>query len=254
MPATPAGKPVVPLPDGPGLTSRWVVAVPLMVLAAFGPWVGALVLATWTDLATGWQQAILPAAVTAGFLLWRNRMTSWPTACFVVALFTVGLGLLVPLAVDDLSGSLPDIAFGVAIIWLGYEVGRLAEYVLSRPVAADVVGSRLEISFRLPGQRPRLRVQDARLVLDRLGGLRQGSTSRVVIPWRALVDVRVEDQREDTTWTPVGRRTRSVEVPAGPAVRIEGRDQTWLLPAASELVARNIVAVITARAHIRPLR
>ncbi|MPZ83299.1 MAG: hypothetical protein GEV28_24065 [Actinophytocola sp.] len=279
VPASFAGTSSMPLPDGPGLPLRWAVAVPLMLLAAFGPWMGALVLGTWSDLAfhdlfssyvdrprtsfgaefrenlaTSWQQALLPALVTAGFLVRRHRMASWPAACLAMAMVMIFFGLLTRIAfdADGLAEALPDIAFGVAVIWSSHALGGLAEHVLSRPIATDVVASGMEIAFRLPRQRARLRVQDNRLVLDRIGTRRRHrrtSTPRVVIPWSALTDVRVEEQRTDVSWAPVEGRTRLVEVPAGPAVRIEATNQTWLLPAASERVAQTIVTVITIRAR-----
>jgi hypothetical protein len=101
LPAPQPIHPPVALPDGPGLATRWSMAVPVMLLAAFGPLSAAIVLGAAARLtsdelaaaagvrpvpafgaelsemlATVWPIAFLPATVTAGFLWWHNRMAS----------------------------------------------------------------------------------------------------------------------------------------------------------------------------------
>ncbi len=142
--------------------------------------------------------------------------------------------------------------FAVGLLWLTHGLGRKTVHVLTRPVAADVVGSRLELPFRLPGQgflppRPRLRIQHDRLLLDRL---RRGQrdVGRLVLPWHTIEEVQVDLRAVAGEWPPADR-TRPIVVPAGPAVRIRGDGQDWLLPFDDEPEARTVVAAITARAR-----
>jgi hypothetical protein len=266
--------PPLALPDGPGLAARWSAAVPVMLLAAFGPPAVAIVLAAasrqalgelaasvdarpapefGTELrevaSTAWPVAILPAVVTAAFLRWRNRMTSWPTASTLVAGATLVITSSSAVSPRADLGAVPNVAVSAAVCCVGYALGRLAEHVLSRPVATDLVTSRLEIPFRLPGQLPRLRMRDDGLLLDRLrpwGG--RVAPSRAALAWQEIAAATVETRESDVRWAPA-RGTRQVRVRPGPAVRIEAGERTWLLPARSEQVARTIVTVIALRGH-----
>ena len=180
------------LPDGPGLAVRWAMAVPLMLVTAFGPVAVVAVYRAWSDLAFDellesrqqsflsfddafrenlpgtWPLALLPLGLTIGFLLRRNRMASWPTATLAErrggARARRGRG---PVHGGD-DPVAPKAALLGAVLVACFLLGRAAEYVLSRPVATDIVRSRLEIAMRLPRQLPRLRIQENRLVLDRL--------------------------------------------------------------------------------------
>lgn len=270
-----ASRPAMPLPDGPGLAARWAVAVPLMLLSAFLPWFGNVALTAWwslsftvllpdvgnpdptytDELVDGLDAtlpvAAVPALVVAFFLLRRTVFAPWPTACVLAGAFVLLPGAFLPIATA--SGSVPGGVFAVGLLWLTFGLSRLTVHVLSRPVAADVVGSRLELPFRLPGQgflppRPRLRIQHDRLVLDRLR-VRQRDVGRLVLPWHAIEEVQVESRAVAGEWPPAADRTRPIAVPAGPAVRIRGDGQDWLLPFDDEPTARTVVAAITARAR-----
>lgn len=107
---------IMPLPDGPGLAVRWLVAVPLMVLAMGLPYVGFAAVTAWSsvafgaslpdfsgsepdpsflaefgeNLSSGWRTLFVPAGVLVGFLLRRSRMAAWPTA----VLWVVGWQLI----------------------------------------------------------------------------------------------------------------------------------------------------------------
>lgn len=258
-PAAMAASPVIPLPDGPGLAARWLAAVPLMLISAFLPFLGQKLLIAWSEgtgfwaeVSGNWQPACVPALVVAGFLLKRTAFGSWPAACRYSALV-----VLVPATMISTSFGRPldwvrDIAAAAVLVWLSHEVARLTLRVLTRPVAMDVVGSRLEIVFPLPGQRPRLRVKHDRLVLDRLHqypwlAMIDTDTTRIGLPWGKIRDVQVDVQHTDRTWTPVDGETTTIRVPAGPAVRITGGDGTWLVPVGSEQTAHSVIAVIRNR-------
>jgi hypothetical protein len=248
-PVAPAALPAAPvaLADGPGLALRWLAAVPLMLLAALGP---VLASAGYRGSFSGmWPLALLPLAVTAGFLLHRKRMASWPTAVALMAFAVLGLGSVASLTAI-MDPTVLKTSLLLAVIAATYWLGRLADLVLTRPVTADVVRSDLEIAFRLPRQLPRLRVQQDGLTLDRMR--RVGTpfgAAEFTLTFAELTDVRVETRTSPTRWTVTGPASREIAVPAGPAVRVEAGSTTWLLPARSEEVARTIVTVIALRGH-----
>ena len=256
-----AGRPVVALPDGPGLTARWCAAVPLMLLSAFVPFIGQKVAAPfaqgapgefWAEVADNWQLACLPALLVAGFLVWRTSFGAWPAACRYSALVVVVPATLITVALEEPLDWLRDAAVAAGLVWLSHELARLTLHVLTRPVAMDVVRSRLEIVFPLPGQRPRLRVKHDRLVLDRLHqypalAMVDSDTTRLALPWREIRDAELDGQHVDRMWTPVDGETTTIRVPSGPAVRITGGDGTWLVPVGGEPTAHTVIAVIKNR-------
>ena len=261
---------VMPLPDGPGLLVRWLAAVPLMVLAVGLPYVGFAAVTAWSsvsfgaslpdfdgsrpdptflaefgdNLSSSWQTLFIPVGVLAGFLLRRTRMAAWPTGVLWVAGWMLIPAVLIGSALSD--SSLPDFAFAVGLAWLSYELSRAAVRILSRPVAEDVVGSELEIPYQLPGRRIRLRVQRDRLVLDRLTSSKNG-TKRLVMKWSDVREAELLDLAEDRTWA-AGPAT--IEVPAGPALRIVSAKEKWLIPV-PEYLGECLTSAITLRAARR---
>jgi len=241
---------VTELPAGPGLVLRWLVAVPLMFASMFAPWFGQVALSVWWfdeydkpfwtefndrlgDL--GWFPVYLPTFVLTWFLLRRTRMAGWPTACLVVAGLLLVPGMLLSLFGIGIGGLLPNLAFVLGLAWLGWELGRQALRMLSWPVARDLVESELEIVYFLPDQKPRLRVQRDRLVLDRAPG------GPWVIPLERLKEARVEEVPEPTRWQ------RRIDVPAGHALLLAGgKKQRWRLPVTEDL-GLLLVAAVTAR-------
>lgn len=259
---------VMPLPDGPGLLVRWLAAVPLMVLAVGLPFVGFAAVSAWSSMAFGelstdfgepepsfsaefgenltssWQTLFLPAAVLVGFLVRRSRMAAWPTAVMWVAGWMLVPTVLIGTATSD--AALPDIAFGVGLFWLSYELARAVVRILSRPVAEDIVGSELEIPYQLPGRRIRLRLQPDRLVLDRLTANKE-KTKKLTMRWSDVREAELLDQPKDLSWK-AGPAT--IEVPAGPALRIVSAKQKWLIPV-PEYLGECLTSAITLRAARR---
>lgn len=260
----------VPLPDGPGLRSRWLVAVPLMVVAAVLPIFGHVTLITWHSLSFGdtlreidgsrptpsfwpelWEHVqnvggalILPGIAVVVFLVRRNMFATWPKTCLWLAVWVLGPMTLISSALDDDDGVLPDIALSIGFIWLTYELGRLTTWVLSRPVAMDVVRSELEIPYPVPGSRARLRIRRDHVRLDRLKAGR-GSLHRT-IRWPELREARLDALDEPMTWK--GSEQTRIEVPAGPVLRIAGGKEEWVLPV-TEAMGEDLAAAITLRAR-----
>jgi hypothetical protein len=259
------------LPPGPGLLTRWLVAVPLMLVAAVLPAFGQLALGAWTSLSfhdslpdfgepgpdpTFWSEfghdfgnlgpvAIIPGIVLLVFLLRRNMFATWPKACLWLALWVLAPMTLFGWAIDDDKGAfLPNLALCVGLIWLTFELGRLTTWVLSRPVARDIARSELEIPYDVPGSRARLRIRRDRVRLDRLRGPKN-STHREIL-WPDLRRAVLDELAEPTSWQASPRM--EIEVPAGPVLRVIGGREEWLLPVTEEM-GEDLVAVITLRVH-----
>lgn len=261
------------LPAGPGLRARWLVAGPLMVVATVLPAFAQLALGAWTSLSfqdllpdfgdagpdpTFWSEfrhdlgtvgpvLILPGGVLLVYLLRRSVLASWPSACLWLSVWTLAPMTLLGSAMDSGGARLPNLALGVGVVWLTYELGRLALWVLSRPIARDIGLSVLEIPYTVPGSRARLRVRRDHLRLDRLRSTGKGSTRRV-IRWADLDEVRVDNLDKPTSWE-ASSRTR-IDVPAGPALRVVGGKEEWLLPV-TESTGEDLVGVIMLRVHNR---
>jgi hypothetical protein len=252
------------LPSGPGLLARWSVAVPLMLVSTVLPLFGQLTLSAWTSVTfsqvldgpgpTFWEEfwdnaedmraaLVVPAVALLLFLVRRTMFATWPQVCLWTSVWMVGPAMLFSSLLDDSDDLLPNLALGVGLIWLNYELGRLTLWVLSRPIARDLVSSGLEIPYQVPGSRALLRVKPDRLVLDRLN--LGAKTTRKVIQWSELGSARLDELAEPTTWR-AGPAT-TVEVPAGPVLRITGGD-TWLIPV-TEAMGEDLEAAITLRAR-----
>ena len=252
----------VTLPAGPGLLTRWSVAVPLMLVSTVLPLFGQLTLSAWTSVSFDlvldgpeptfwhefwdhaediWGALAIPGVALLVFLVWRSMFAAWPKVCLWTSVWMVGPMMLMGSMLDDGDDLLPNLALGAGLILLNYQLGRLTLWVLSRPVARDIVASTLEIPYQVPGSRVRLRVKRDRLVLDRLKS--ENRTTRKVIRLAEMRAPRLEELAEPTTWQ-AGPAT-VVEVPAGPVLRITGGD-TWLIPV-TEAMGEDLEAAITLR-------
>jgi hypothetical protein len=249
----------VQLPSGPGLGARWSVALPLMLVSTVLPLFGQLTLSAWTSVsfdlvldgpgptfwAAFWDDAdefsgalAIPAVALLVFLVRRSMFAVWPKVCLWTSVWMVGPAMLFSSLLDHSADLLPNLSLGAGLILLNHQLGRLTLWVLSRPVARDLVLSTLEIPYQVPGSRLRLRVKPDRLVLDRL---KSGDrTTRKVIRWSELRSARLTELAEPTTW-------QAVAVPAGPVLRITGGDE-WLIPV-TEAMGEDLEAAITLRAR-----
>lgn len=256
----------VVLPAGPGLPVRWLGAAPLMVLAMLLPTVGELTISAWSSVAfndsfslgdpqpTFWDEfwenagylgyvAALPLVVLVVFLV-RRTFVSWPKACLWVSGWIVLPGLLLTSMFNPGGEILPNLAFGAGVVLLSWGLGRAALWLLSRPVARDLALSDMEIPYKVPGSRARLRVQRDRLLLDRLRA-EEGNVHKE-IRWADLQAVRLEHVTTPSSWIASGYT--NIKVPAGPALRVLGRDDEWLLPV-PEPLGEDLAAAVTLRAN-----
>ncbi len=238
------------LAPGPGLFVRWLLATPLLLLAVALPVLGNTFLTAWfqhglTVEAAGLASLMaVPAVVLLVYVVRRTVFATWPKACLWLAIgVAVPTSLLVSLATGD--SILPSLALSVGFVWLNYELGRLTLWVLSRPVTRDLALSSLEIPYRPPGTRARLRVQRDRLLLDRLRA--EESNPHKEIRWAALRSARLTHVGAATSWQASQHTT--VPVPVGPALHIVAENDEWLLPVPAPL-GEDLVSVIAMRANV----
>jgi hypothetical protein len=254
------------LPDGPGLRVRWLAAVPLMVVSTALPLFGQLALNAWlaasaqvtdgpgpgfldefSDGVEDYGVAVaVPAVALVVFLVRRTMFAAWPMVCLWLSVWQLGPGTLFGSVLDREGALLPNLALGVGLTWLNYQLGRLTTWMLSRPVARDVALSELEIPYRVPGSRARLRVQRDRLLLDRLKSADRDVNK--VIHWPELREARLSELHEPTTWR--ASPDTWIEVPAGPVLHVTSTNEEWLLPVA-ESTGEELAAAITLRVHNR---
>lgn len=257
-----------PLPDGPGLPARWCLAVPLLLLATALPVVGQAVMSAFasvafaerfgfgddpdptfaqefTDKLGGMAYAALVAAVVLlVFLARRTTFALWPKACLWLAVWALVPGVLLGATLGSRGSLLPNLALGAGLVWLNYLLGRLTLWRLSSPVALDLVPSELEIPYRVPDSKARLRVRRDRLMLDRLDG-GKGKVRKEIL-WAELSAVRLEHVGSPVTWQ--ASSGTSVDVPPGPALRVRGGEENWLIPI-PEPLGEDLATFITLRAE-----
>lgn len=256
------------LPPGPGLARRWLAAVPLMLLATALPVFGALVLQAWIGttrfipvfddepptfakefgeaLDFVGPSAIVPAVVLLVFLVRRGSFAAWPKACLWTAVVVTAPTAFLSVMVDMSSATLPNASLAVGLVWLNYWLGRATLWVLSRPVATDLVSSELEIPYFLPGSGVRLRIQRHRLLLDRLET--QKSKVHKEIRWSALQSVELTHRDEPTSWEASTRTT--IDVPAGLVLHVVAKDDEWLIPV-PEILGEDLATAISLRANAK---
>jgi hypothetical protein len=246
----------VPLASGPGLTVRWLMAVPVMLVATVLPSLGQVAVLTWGRLSSDESltfsaafgdsvgnlayAVIVPAFALLVFLVHRTTFAVWPKTCLWLAVWALVPTTVLITAIDDVP-VLPNIAFGAGLVWLNHELGKLVLWRLSRPVTRDLALSTLEIPYRVPGEKARLRVRHDGLLLDKLG---DRSLNRV-IRWPELTRVRVERVHKETVWDSGPRGV--ITVPTGHALRVTGTAAEWLLPV-PQLLGENLAAAIVLRA------
>ena len=259
-----------PLPDGPGLAARWCLAAPLLLLTTALPVVGQIAMSAFASVAfaerydfgdepdpTFSQEftdklggmgyaAILPVLVLLVFMARRTMFALWPKACLWLAVWALVPGVLLGATLGSQGSMLPNLALGAGLVWLNYLLGRLTLWRLSSPIALDLVPSELEVPYRVPDSKARLRVQRDRLVLDRLDGGK--AKVRKEILWAELAEVRLEHAGSPVTWQ--ASSGTSVDVPPGPALRLRGGEENWLLPIAEPL-GEDLATFITLRAEHR---
>lgn len=166
------------------------------------------------------------------------RTTLWPWIALVPA---------VPLFVASIASPGLETLFaalGVAAAWgLALPAGKVA----TRPVTPRVAGSAFEVAFTARGG-TRLLAQSRRLVVDRLLAPNDPKTPlwRLAIPYDRITLVEAgEVVGNPTTWELPNSSV--VPLSPGPALRVVGGGQQWLLPlddAADvvEVVARRVAA------------
>ena len=261
---------LAPLPSGPGLAARWFVAAPLLFLTTAVPVIGQVAMSAFASVSfaerfdfgddpvpTFWEEftddlgstayaAIVPAFVLLVFMVRRTMFALWPKACMWVAVWALVPGVLLGSTLGSSGSMLPNLALGVGLVWLNYLLGRMTLWRLSSPVALDLVPSELEVPYDVPDSRARLRVQRDRLMLDRLDGGK--NKVRKEILWAELAEARLEHVGTPVTWQ--ASSGTHIDVPVGPALRLRGADENWLVPV-PEPLGEDLATFIALRAEHR---
>lgn len=237
--------------EGPGLSVRWLMAAPLILAATVLPSCGQLALRTWREMARTDSDATFaqlftagftdhfaalfaaPLLVTAVFLLLRPWITKWPAACLAI-----GVWAMLPGIFFDRGSILPNLSLGAGLILANHELGRLAVRRLTSPIARDLGKSALGVTYVLPGGR--LRIQHDALLLD------LPERKKTLLEMKDLRTVTFERLPEPTSWQPTPRTT--MDVPAGPVLRMTTNKHEWLLPV-DDLDGEVLVSIIVARAR-----
>lgn len=174
----------------------------------------------------------------------------------------VALAGTVPMAAFEVLAELVDLAVpsgdhgaylawlaggGVAAAILAWGAARLACLVVTRPVTADVIRSNVDITFPLRDG-SRLRAQGGKLLLDLLPepAVKDGIPAlRLAIPYQALVLVQSGVLDTHALQWPLPNGS-AITLSPGPALRIVGSGQQWLVPVDD---AASAAAIVTERAR-----
>lgn len=212
-------------PTGPGLTTRWLIAVPLALLGIVGVPVTLLVITSAAPVYLAW--------VGVALVVWLLNLRT-PRVWGRVAFLPVPLTLL---SLGIAQAWLPALALLLSPI-----LGRLAGAVFTNWRGTDLGGSKVEVPFA-PRDGGLLFLQAERLVLETRGGGPQ------VIPYALrLHDVEVVQAgarvgSEIGWWQFPGGVTTGL--PTGPLLRVVAGPQQWVLPMAQP---RLLAELIRARA------
>lgn len=254
------------VPPGPGIRQRWLAAVPLMLLATAIPVLGGAMLGAWLStttftpvlrdpptfgaafgkaLGTAAPTAIVPGLVLLVFLVRRGMFAVWPKACLWTAVIATAPTALLSVLVELDATTLPNASLAAGLVLLNYWIGRATLWVLSRPVAMDLIDSELEIPYFVPGSKARLRIQHDQLRLDRLKARK--NTVRKEIRWPDLQRAELTHQAEPSSWQ--ASELHRIDVPAGPVLRIVARSDEWHIPV-PEVLGEDLATAISLRANV----
>ncbi|MFD5826946.1 hypothetical protein [Lentzea sp. NPDC060358] len=240
---------------------RYLAAVPLIVLSCAGVPFGYLTLSSYLfqrslpgepaefDFVAGFVGNVTALAgfwpVPVAFLLFAGlwwRTAAWPRISLLPSVPTAFVGLV--------TGTGWAIALGVALPLVSWGLARLAARIVSRPISGDVRRSAVEVLIGLRGG-GRLRVQSRRLLLDRLPPprYRESPVGRVAIPFDRIGHVEAGVVDAPAQWR--FGNTSELTITPGPALRVIGSGQEWLVPVDDVDAALRLV-VERAQARAKP--
>jgi len=267
------------------LAARWSVAISLTVTSLVIPYVVYVVLQAWDhrrserfwaglvhepvvhDDSVVYALGELREILAVGVLWWvaltsflvahRRSSGSWTRILgwfSLMGYFFVAVGSIVTFN-RNLGGSvglvLGPLALAVTII-VCWSLHRLAVLAMTRPVTSDLIRSGLEISFRVRGQRARVRIQHDRVVMDHLSSrFKRGRASALSFDELRVVglgELSTASSLKVVVDTPTDVLGESVRWPLtpGPALWLVGSTRQWVVPV-DERDGRRAVAVIEHR-------
>jgi hypothetical protein len=266
------------LKTGPGLILRWVAAVPLLALALVVVPIAEEVVWAWGFHVSVPDSFYVLIPREKFDVVAETQETAFSGSMSVLLALLVGLGVFnwarpfnwrwialagtAPFAVLKSVAELVDLdsKFGDAKVRLAWYAGggvvasvvafgaaALAAFVLSRPLRTDIVRSGIDLTFRTRDG-AHLRIRGHSLMLDMLRWpADEGSSMRLSIPFDALTVIQpgtLDDQ--DTVWPLPNGSTLALS--AGPALRVVGSNQQWVVPVADPA---RVAKVVRERARVR---
>lgn len=203
----------------PANRTPYPIDSPLEFLGTGRPWVwlavAALLLVIWRRDPHRWS---VPALLTGIPLPYLSHAIYRPG----VAELDGAWGLI---------GTAPTLLVVAVTTALTVGVARLGAHLLTRPLGADVAQSQVTIPLPARDGAPELRLRHDRLVL--------ATRPELTLPWPSITLVQAGILTHDTEW--VEPRGRTLTLSAGPALRVAGAEQQWVVGVADAAVAQRLV-------------
>jgi hypothetical protein len=203
------------------MLNRWLLAVPL-VLAGFV--VVPLVRPGVTPEVAFRIWPLYAIVAVLLFVLWRSPRY-WARLTFLVSLPWAVAGLFWPR--HELA-----LVWGIASVVLAWWLVHLAARVLTRPLNEELAASGLKVYVKSRTSRLRLEISRDRVRLVGASGMASPHAAlRLAIPYGRLAFVQpgtLNTQSPGAAWQ-LPNKT-SVKLSDGPAIRIAGPGQEWLVP------------------------
>ncbi|MET8756309.1 hypothetical protein [Lentzea sp. NPDC004782] len=179
---------------------------------------------------------------------WR-RTTMWPIWARWAAFPGLFVSVFTCFFIAGERNTPIALAIGVGLVVACWLVGEAARLVLTRPVTAGLISSKLEIPFPTRGLKARLCVRADRLVLDSLASRRKRSRDVIAVPWTSLRSIELMEVGQKTVcqvhvfsnW--VVPNTREFEVTPGPALHVVGTARELLIPVTARVGEAALTAV-----------
>jgi hypothetical protein len=183
--------------------------------------------------------------------LWwhRRRTTMWPIWARWAAFPGLFLSVITCFFMADKRNAPIALAVAAGLIVACWLVSEAVRLVLTRPVTAGLIASKLEIPLPTRGLKARVCIRADRLVLDSLASRRKRSRDVIAVPWTALRSVELIEVEQETVcqvrvfsnW--VRPNTREFDVTRGPALHVVGTARELLIPVTLEVGQTALTAV-----------
>jgi hypothetical protein len=233
------------------VTRRWLGAFPLLLAGFVAVPLGRAALWaradgepwSWSELALRSLPSYVVIAVLL-FVLWRSPRY-WARLTFLVSVVWAVVGLFAP-------GSATGLVLSVASVVLAWWLVHFAARVLTRPLDEELAASGLKVHVKSRTSRLRIEVERERVRLVSLGDSGVPPlANRLAIPFARLAFVQagtLTSQSQGASWKLPNHR--DLHLTDGPAIRIAGPGQEWLVPVDEAGQLAEFIRTRAARARI----